>query len=136
MTKYYKLNLEGNVFWQSERKSSSKTYTLKPYERRNDEVLNSIFFKNISDSELVEITTGFKVSIDSNGLPIINGAIISEDTFSTIDFQEAFNAYNEIKKLSLNAKYYHILKDLLVNSNLCAKAQEKKEENMRLMLEK
>lgn len=136
MTKYYKLNLEGNVFWQSERKSSSKTYSLKPYERRNDEVLNSIFFKNISDSELVEITTGFKVSIDSNGLPIINGAIISEDTFSTIDFQEAFNAYNEIKKLSLNAEYYHILKDLLVNSNLCAKAQEKKEENMRLMLEK
>lgn len=136
MTKYYKLNLEGNVFWQSERKSSSKTYTLKPYERRNDEVLNSIFFKNISDSELVEITTGFKVSIDSNGLPVINGAIISEDTFSAIDFQEAFNAYNDIKKLSLNAEYYHILKDLLVNSNLCAKAQEKKEENMRLMLEK
>lgn len=127
---YYKLNLNGSCFWQSE----DCVYTQKEFSN-SDELLNTIYFRKISNNEYEEILTKEKIVIDPNNqnkLLYPKGVIIDVNKLTPADSEELIIRFDQIKKHNLNKSYMKVLIEFLRISHYCELAKEKKDNDQEM----
>lgn len=126
---YYKINLNGSSFWRSK----DCIYTKREYVSEN-ELLDDVFFKKVSDDTYEEIYTNNKIIIDKNNPSSFvypKGVLIDTSKLTKSSASEVVERFDKIKKANLNKTYMRILTELLQNSHYCELASEKKEENLK-----
>ncbi len=132
MKRYFKLELEKCNFWQSELKDGNKVYLKRDFERRSEIPLNQVFFRQDLDGMFTEVITGkrIKVVAINNRLYIYEplGIDIEKGAFSSATPGEISGLVRDLRVNNLGSEYFGILKDLLVNSDLCERASLKKQE--------
>lgn len=132
MKRYFKLELEKCCFWQSEIRDGKKVYFKRDFKVRSDIPLNQVYFRQEFNGIFTEVTTGRKIKVESinNKLFICEplGIDITSKAFSSVPPKEIPEFIRSIRNNNLGSEYLNILDDLLVNSNLCEKAAQRKEE--------
>ncbi len=124
--KYVKLYLENCSFWQTNH--DKRIVEEKNYELKDESILNYIYFKQITPNILEEELTNEKIILDSNTKNIIlpKGIKIDPNNFSECSIEEIINTFNEMKLKNLNKEYYQTLCDFIYRSNICGRAEERK----------
>ena len=130
--KYFRLYLDNSWFWQTNDKD--KTVEEKYYELNSEDVLNKIYFRQFTENIYIEEYTNEKVifSPKTKNIVLPKGIKIDIDNFQECSIEEVINSYDEIKKKNLNKEYYKLLCDFIYRSNLCAHAEEKKNNSLKL----
>lgn len=122
--KYYKLNLEGSTFWQS---NSDGTLTKKNFVKRENDELNIIYFRQIDENTYEENLSKFKLIIEDNNVVYPNGVTIDFNNFTPCTSSEILESFNNLKHANLNVEYFRIITDLLQYSHYCEMVEDKKE---------
>ena len=127
---YYKLNIKGNCFWQS----NNGIYTQKDYNPDN-ELLDTIYFKSITGDIYQEVLTSERIVLDNRSRTHFvypRGVITDTSKLTPCSLEEMILRFDKIKKNSLNKDYMKVLTEYLKSSHYCDMASEKKEENMQM----
>ena len=111
---YYKLNLVGSYFMQSDKNNN---FTYRPFIKRESESLNSIFFKKISKYVYEEQLTKKRIII-YNGRVIYPKKIeIDINNFVLSNIEEVIDNFNDLKNNDLLLDYNKILNEFLEDSH-------------------
>ncbi len=121
---YYKLNLEGSVFWQS---NVDGTLTKKHFTKRENNDLNNIYFRKIDETTYEERLSNFRLQIVNNEVVYPKGIIVDLSLFTPATSSEVLESFNRLKHANLNVEYFKIITDLLQYSHYCEMVEDKKE---------
>lgn len=111
---YYKLSLIGTSFWTID-DNDNIDYGL--FVKRENDLLNSVYFTKINDNTFKEKLTGRFIVINNNKVSYPLGVDIPLSNLTPCSSFEVLNSFNELKKSNLLIEYNKILENLLVYSN-------------------
>lgn len=121
---YYKLNLEGSAFWQS---NSDGTLTKRYFVKREHDDLNNIYFRQIDENTYEENLSKYRLQIKDNRVLYPEGVIIAFNNFTPCTSSEILESFNRLKYANLSEEYFKIITDLLQYSHFCELVEDKKE---------
>lgn len=129
MSIIYKLSLKGSMFWQPEIVDGQKVYEQTEYINKDMEELNSIYLRQITENAYAELLTNSVVKISKDNRYCFSypkGVLIDTHQLTQCSYGEAIAAIKKIKNNKLESEYLETIRNLLVNSNYCEYAKEKK----------
>lgn len=129
MNNIFKLNLEGSMFWQSKIVNHKKIYEQVEYDCKDMSELNYIFLRQLTDGVYAEIFTNKVIKITKDNrysFSYPRGVLIDTQKLIPSSYQESLTAVKKIRGNKLEQEYLETINDLLVNSNYCEYAKDKK----------
>ena len=131
MRKYFKLDLRDSSFWQMKVQDGERVYKKADFDLRSDPCLNSVFFRKFPNGIYREITTKSTLVIDEENMRVEypRGISVCLDNLSSATPQEIKEALKEIREKDLSDEYHVIVTNLLVESELCEIARERRNKN-------
>lgn len=122
---YYRLNLEGSIFWQREKDG---TYSKRSYDKKGLEELNNIYFSKINEDVYEEKLSKNMLIVDKDKLLFPSGVSIDISKLTPCSVSEVLESFNIITRNHLNTEYYQTILDFLEYSHYYEVYSKKEEE--------
>lgn len=133
MKKYYKLNLNECIYWQSSIEDDKTFYTKSEHNTRNNELLNNIYLLGISPNKYMELDSKRIIEFDDNSIIKPLGVDIPLSSISPSSAFDILKEYKKIQVSGLTDEYRKIVDEIFIKSRLCELASHKKEVKLGLL---